>query len=134
MVGRYRENTQENIRPWGLLISGWKKQGKYSGSIRPWGLLISGWKKQGKYSGSIRPWGLLISGWKIQGKYLAKHQTPGVIDQWLEHTGKIVRKAGIKPWGRKNFKNSITPLKIITYRDFWFLTLYFVFFFFEKGV
>jgi hypothetical protein len=66
----------------------------------------------------------------------------------LEDTGKILNKTSdsgdcwslvgrnreniqesIKPWGRKNFKNSITLLKIITYKDFWFLTLYFGFFF-----
>jgi hypothetical protein len=67
VVGRNRENTQESIRPWGLLINGWKKQGKYS----------------------------------------RKHQPLGIIDQWLEETG-------------KNFKNSITLLKIIAYGDFWF--------------
>jgi hypothetical protein len=52
VVGRNRENAKESIKPWGLLISGWKKQGKYSG----------------------------------------KHQTLGIIDQWLEHTGKILGK------------------------------------------
>ncbi len=50
--GRNRENTQESIRHWELLISGQKKQGKYSG----------------------------------------KHQTLGIIDQWLEDTGKILSK------------------------------------------
>jgi hypothetical protein len=31
VVGRYRENTKQNIRLWGLLIIGWKKQGKHPG-------------------------------------------------------------------------------------------------------
>ncbi len=41
---------------------------------------------------SIKPWGLLISGWKIQGKCSGKHQSLGIIDQWLEETGNIFRK------------------------------------------
>jgi hypothetical protein len=104
LVRRNRENTQENIRHWGLLISGWKVQGKHQtlGIIDQWleetGKILRKVEKPGDYwsvvgtyrenaQESIRPWQLLISGWNIQGKYSGKHQTREVIDQWLEETG-----------------------------------------------
>jgi hypothetical protein len=39
VVGRNRENTQENIRLWGLLVNGWKIQGKYSGKHQNLGII-----------------------------------------------------------------------------------------------
>jgi hypothetical protein len=72
VVGRNRENTQENIKHWGLLISGWKKQGKYSGKHQTLGI-IGKWLED-------------------TGKILGKHPTLTIIDQWLEDTGKILNK------------------------------------------
>ncbi len=88
MVGRYRENTQEIIRPCLLLISGWKIQGKYLEKHQTLGIIDQWLEETGKILSK-----LLISGWKKQGKYSGKHQALGIIDQWLEDTGKILRKA-----------------------------------------
>jgi hypothetical protein len=55
--GRNRENTQESIKPWGLLISGWKIQGKCSGKHQTLEIIDQWLEETGKIFRKVaKPW------------------------------------------------------------------------------